>query len=459
MNRNLAVFAILMLSAAAAVGVASNGKPAAKTPAKATPVPMPSGYGFPTAKATIDNWVQTNNEAEIRGHAWGVWAAMTSASGEGTLPVWETWLASPDLKKKSLPPGGGALAAVQALRGANRVFATPVQFLHRVAKDQKAHALLKLEAPAQVTRVTERFDPTAATFIMTPHPGPGGTDYKYNSHASLAALNNAWPTGTSAQDRAIVDFPDTAIETKPVFNLVYATGLTPLPYWQGPDNVVGGSGNKNPTEQTWFYCMLIDPATTAPVRNATRTDLKRVPADRLHGLSCKYFKVGPLSLLYTTTLNAAEALSYGHGAKQGDHAAFVAMHVNTKEITFWTWQTFYWQPVADQGSTIQFPGSKSGQPTTLPSPWNNYAMCTNYNQTATYGGTAMDVCFNPYLETDPGIPDGIHSNCMSCHGTATVGNSAGYPSEYTNPIAFFTDPTYFNSSTTHTDFSWEVADE
>jgi hypothetical protein len=83
-------------------------------------------------------------------------------------------------------------------------------------------------------------------------------------------------------------------------------------------------------------------------------------------------------------------------------------------------------------------------------------MCTNYNQTVKPGSATMDVCFNPYLETSPGIPAGITSNCMSCHGTARVAGNQDYPPAYTAPIDLFGDTTYFNASSTHTDFSWAV---
>jgi hypothetical protein len=139
----------------------------------------------------------------------------------------------------------------------------------------------------------------------------------------------------------------------------------------------------------------------------------------------------------------------------GDYAVLVAMHVNTKEIPFWTWQTFWWQPGADTPNG--FPGSKAGQPATLGAPWSNYAGCANYAQTTTPGGSVMQVCFNAYLETSPGIPAGLTSNCMSCHGTARIATSATpYPASYSAPISFFEDATYFNPTSTHTDFSWAI---
>jgi hypothetical protein len=204
--------------------------------------------------------------------------------------------------------------------------------------------------------------------------------------------------------------------------------------------------------------VLIDPAGTGGVRPATPAEISQAG----NAGACTTFLYGPLSLLYSFKLTAAEAQAFanaqGGNPSAGDYAVLVAMHVNSKEIPFWTWQTFWWQPGNDTPN--DFPGSKAGQPASLPAPWNNYANCASYDQTTTPGGATMQVCFNPYLETSPGIPAGITSNCMSCHGTARIPTPAQpYPAAYTAPISFFTDPTYFNASSTHTDFSWAVPDD
>ncbi len=136
------------------------------------------------------------------------------------------------------------------------------------------------------------------------------------------------------------------------------------------------------------------------------------------------------------------------------------MHVNTKELDRWTWQTFYWQGNSSQ--EVTFPGMLADAPVTLKAPWNSYAMCTAYDQI--FNGKQV-VCFNPYLETSPGIPDGINSNCVSCHGMARAGStniSSPYPPTYTNHDLFpipvqFDDPLLFGGLT-KMDFSWAVGD-
>jgi hypothetical protein len=422
------------------------------------PQPIPPQFNFPLPAATINSWVATSNTQAIRGHAWDLWAGLTASSGQmlngQDLPIWETWLAQEDI----FPPpntktSAGALFARVATRPRTiRPFISPRQFHHQAAESNPA---VRAQNAAVQVVTFNKFDPAAAAFITAQQPGPNGQNFSYNSLASLNALNAAWPAGTSGQARAINEFPIEAMELKPVLRYVKATGLTPQPLWQGPS---GATNPTNPTPDTWTTCVLIDPAGTGGIRAATPAEISQAG----NAGACTTFLYGPLSLFYSFKLTAAEAQAFanaqGGNPSAGDYAVLAAMHVNSKEIPFWTWQTFWWQPGNDTPN--DFPGSKAGQPTTLPAPWNNYATCANYDQTTTPGGATMQVCFNPYLETSPGIPAGITSNCMSCHGTARIPppppQVQPYPPAYTAPISFFTDPTYFNASSTHTDFSWAV---
>ena len=176
---------------------------------------------------TIQGWVQTSNTILIRAHSWDIWAGMTANSGEvyegAQLPIWETWYGSDDV----FPSSGSSdttTATLASRRRTLRAFIRPHQFAHT-----KAGRMLALGPPAARVVSFNKFSPEAAGFILKPQPGPGGQTYRYNSSASLNALNNAWPAATRPQQRAVNDFPDQALETKPVFSTVSATGLTPQP--------------------------------------------------------------------------------------------------------------------------------------------------------------------------------------------------------------------------------------
>jgi hypothetical protein len=190
-------------------------------------------------------------------------------------------------------------------------------------------------------------------------------------------------------------------------------------------------------------------------------------ANKNSSFSCQTYLYAPISTIYHFAMDAAEAAAFnkvqiesGVTAQAGDHAVLAAMHVNTKEIINWTWQTFWWQPGQDPPS--DFPGSKKAMTQKVSGMWRNYAMCTAYNQTRGATSGEMVVCFNPYLETSATIPDGMQSNCMSCHGTATVGSTfkrgqidtLSYPPDYVKPIDFNTDPRF--KPFTRTDFSWAI---
>jgi hypothetical protein len=137
------------------------------------------------------------------------------------------------------------------------------------------------------------------------------------------------------------------------------------------------------------------------------------------------------------------------------------MHVTTKEDDNWTWQTFWWN------HNQPFPYGPP--PANVQAPFNNYAMCTGDSMTTNPPNNAQGtnvLCYNPYLETGlPGV-NGVESNCMTCHLTASYGNNNnnpnGYPPFTTGTTSYISvnnpqdDLIYFDCQTT-TDFSWFLA--
>jgi hypothetical protein len=322
-------------------------------------------------------------------------------------------------------------------------------------------------------------------YLQAQHNGPGTAGpYNYTSVSSLIALNNAWPSNTATVDRKVEEAPYQAttpgavgfagVETKPVIFLVKATGLTPMPLWQGPS---ASTTPNAPTPNTWTTCVLLDPASTggsdvAPVPATPQQIAQKVTMP----YACTTYLYAPLATIYSFKMDANEATAWnnlqqgiggsGGTASAGDYGVLGGMHVNSKEIINWTWQTFWWQPGTDTPNN--FPGSKAGMTANVKGPWRNYASCSAYNQTEGKTSTKMVVCFNPFLETatTSGIPSGLSSNCMSCHGVATAAAGSNnqltflpYPPNYQKPISFGEgtipiDPRF--AGFTRTDFSWAI---
>lgn len=441
-------------------------KPAAKAQAKQTPPgaikaeTIPPGYHFPTPRKEIDAWVAVNATGKFRQHAWDVWAGMTAPShavhAGQRLPIWETWYSENEVFVK---PG----TKTEAVRTEPKhPFAKPRQLFHvATAKG--------LATPASNEQVVafNKFDPESAKFLMASHPTPKGSanSYLYTQAADLTKLDVSWPSGTPVVNRAIIDFPDRAVDTKPVMWLIKASGLTPFPLWQGNGSDATTNAT-NPTPQTWLNCVLIDPKGKGGLRPATPAEIKNAVVNSNLACDAKKYLYAPLSMMYSFKLTAQEATDFNSAqggpplpqAVAGDFAVLAAMHVTTKEIVNWTWQTFWW--TGTKNPPKSFPGSTEGMTANVQGPWRNYATCVAYSMVVPYNdpnGKPV-VCFNPFLETSPGIPDGINSNCMSCHGTARWpgNNNGGYPATYLpNGYINFSDPTWFGDQT-RTDFAWSI---
>jgi hypothetical protein len=170
----------------------------------------------------------------------------------------------------------------------------------------------------------------------------------------------------------------------------------------------------------------------------------------------------PVSSMINHRLSALEAQEFNQGqpgpsAAAGDYAVLVAMHVAGREISRWTWQTFWWTPTP---ADPQFPSSQAIatlRPAQLSGAARRYAMALGYSMESPpqpniggqNAGSAVYV-YNPYLEARFGpenLPDslagddpggqpaannvGVACNCMSCHMRASY-----------NPDSLATAPRY-----------------
>jgi hypothetical protein len=113
------------------------------------------------------------------------------------------------------------------------------------------------------------------------------------------------------------------------------------------------------------------------------------------------------------------------------HAAYPAVgvlagiHVISREVDSWTWNTYWWEPDLYRNSG----DFANGRPE-LPSPWNHYVMNASLNAAGdpTADGKARNPLYNPYQESI--LPadissfkqmplGGLASNCLSCHSNAS----------------------------------------
>ncbi len=425
------------------------------------PIQLP---GFPFPAATIEGWVSSGNTAAMREHGWGLWAGLNAITGNtGGLPTYETWYSNNQVQ--SGPSAALKLNMMQVSGHPKREFQAPEQFHHRriQIKYLGLTAGGAVDVHAQVL-VTMMFNEDYARSVWSSN---------YENPSTIWNLQASWGTRPVSQ-RIIQPFAPPSVGLKPVYQFVngpnHNGGLTTVKYWLG-DLTTGPNNSTNPVTpdpSTWKQCVVVSTGSTPNPGNLT-----------CFGSNTKANGMVSVSQFYNYQLSAAEAQAVCSALnlpspceiQEGDYGILVGMHVTTKEDPNWTWQSFWWN--YDQSFPYGPP------PSTVPAPFNNYAMCTGYSMTVdppnSPNGTNTQ-CYNPYLETGLQLPvHGIKSNCMSCHAVASIGNNPNSLAAARSPRNNFgyltfaggtsyvsvwnpADDRVFYDCQTTTDFSWFLAD-
>jgi hypothetical protein len=171
-----------------------------------------------------------------------------------------------------------------------------------------------------------------------------------------------------------------------------------------------------------------------------------------------------------TYLNQHQDKGSSSGFVAGDLALLVAMHVTSKEISNWTWQSFFWTPNPDAPLAPSSKFAANLRPSQLHGAASHYAVTTTYamvwpNQPISGGtntGVTPIIGFNPYLEAglskfnntnalNQNYQYGVQTNCMTCHALATATGSLGYSADQYIDMK---DARFVNQ--VQLDFAWSI---
>jgi hypothetical protein len=398
--------------------------------ASLTVEPLPVWYKFESSK-TVQAWIDALDTKAITTHAYDIWGAVTSLtnqkSDERQLAVFETWW---DKSEVFAPPAFRA-----APRRPIHRFEVPAQF--RRAAALRGQALFTEHPLGKLALDTVKYHDAIKKHV---------SDEGYNDVKKLAKINSDWPAATPLAGRKLADFGNDSVMLKPTYRFVSDTSATLMGYWAGPVNSTSPS---TPSDGTWTKKMLVVPP-------ESKFDFETTPL---------VSETGPLPVVkvsdfYSFKISKEEAAQINAGRsglnlKEGDYALLVAMHVSTREIDDWTWQTFWW--------SFDKPTIPEAAREHVKAPFDHYQAAVGYSFMTdphnTYSLTLT--CYNPYLEAgfDNGVfarPGqlGIESNCMSCHRAAAWGPNANYVA---NGVIDPGDAQFFTGNT-KTDFLWGLAD-
>lgn len=367
--------------------------------------PMPemliSGTSFPTDSLVINKWISNpkydnikagnfENNPDVITHGWDIWHALTAYTNESyddqKLRRFETWYTPDDIKraltKQLVNKTEVTLKSIQRNRGKLK---TPSQF----------HTGKSLTTSTGDIVSFVKYDPSSANHIY---------DNKLFFESTLNAISES-----GANFPEITDFPTSGVTLKPVFDPLTAADLTPekcvdcykISVWPGEQN----NPERKFGEDDW--------STFVYVTLTGKTDKE--------------------NLIYSIdefiNFKADEAIAKSREIKKGDFLILRAMHVTTREIKRWTWQTFWWSPNPESPFEPSSNVIANLQPDQLDSAAKHYAMAIAYSMVKPvqpyYGGSGKNAnslyAYNPYLEASFG-PYQVIKDSIAIGGTFSTGN-------------------------------------
>ena len=382
--------------------------------------PIPSGFDFPADEASQLKLRDDQDVSGMRRHAWNVWAGLNQPAAGGG-PIWETWFRSAD----TFRAGAGPAAARRSIR--------------RELRPPRQHQLPGVAAAGQSLMSDVLFNRETHEHIR---------DNQFHQQQILNAINQGFPQGTPVEQREIKDFPREAVSLKSTWWLVKQQGITPMPVWDNEPTQPVAAGN--PPRQ-WKRLVGVDPSRQQIPADET-TELTVIDPVTKAKTSHPGSHVVSLSAFYSFTLQTPEEIAAAQRsdttAAKGDHVVLVALHVTTKEIDDWVWATFWWHDAPDRGP---FAADRTQN---VPGVWRNFLMDVAYSMDMPreYDGTP-NACYNPWLEAR--FPNGLASNCMTCHQRST------WPSGSFLPVTRGALPANdaFFANKTKLDFLWSIGFE
>lgn len=442
------------------------------------PVPLPynivPGFHFPEDSTVIYKWTNDKTFANsydstnIYKHAWGIWAGLTAQSGQtfagDSLLVYETWLGLNEVRQ--LVVDNKASCEVKSFtRNGRAPLSRPKQFEH-AARFASKNAGLAFNV-ASVLPVSEN----NANFWVTVSYNPDAACFVTQNKILKQSVINKYYNSTGLG--AIPSFPAKSITVKPTY-MVYSNKnvLFKLPVWITAPVPPNGNFTGNANSFVFVDKSNKQIAGKIPVPvDSTEKNTAKIADATVNLSDFIYLNIDQKMANEMNQQDSIQGMNGDGRAIKGQVALLVAMHVTTKEISNWTWQSYYWTPNRSQPGSPSSTLAASLRPSQIKGAAANYAcvaayvMLTTPNKITTSATNNSMFGYNPYLEGGFGpttftFPNtynkayqyGVQSNCMSCHALAIADTNA---SKYTTDQIINLTDNYFKKQVS-LDFAWSV---
>jgi hypothetical protein len=431
-----------------------------------------TGITFPTDSNTINKWINDEkfttryDSASIYKHAWGIWAGLTAPTdqkdGAGTkLLVYETWMGLNEVR--DYIESGLSCNTGESKRKGRAGLTKPKQFEHAGMLARSINKMPKLKngdiAEANNLWVTVSYNRDQACHAI---------NNKLFKQSVINTYYNADAIGN------IPSFPNTSIMIKPTYLEFPASAkILQMPVWLNAPNPPDSLNVFAPDQ--FPLCVYVD------VQNKQASDKKLVPVttgckdkDSINKATCNLndFINFTVDSTMAAFMNQQDSIQ-GVQATPGNRVLLVAMHVSTKEISNWTWQTYYWTPTPSTPGSPSSSLAASLMPTQVKGAARHYAVNAAYVMTTPNNSSAKDAGsmfgYNPYLEggfgpstfnlpneNNPQFVYGMQTNCMSCHAMATPPSGSYSTTGYNTDQFVDLNSSKFFKGQVKLDFAWSI---
>lgn len=435
-------------------------------------------FVFPKSETLINDWVYNGKENDMYRHGWGIWSGLTSVVGsvDGTeVRAFETWNTPTNM-----------IYQIETLRSSKANNPKKLKKAGITGLIDQAPTL-KLDVPHQFKN-KENIQGKLKRAIKATTPGDGDTNIfvsvAYNPPAAQHAISNALFLQSTLNQYLkngysdIPNFPANAITIKPVYKVITAAnttnGVYTFPGWPGTP-----SPAKPFPEEDWNTCVYVDVSGTGIGGNSVDTGCKGQTASNTFYLNnFIHNKITAADAKYLSS-------QLGISASAGDIAILVGMHVTTREIKRWAWQTFFWTANVSDPYLPSNAAIAALQPASLDAAAKHYAMSLAYQMVKPaqpiMGGANVGqshIAYNPHLEAnfekqvfqinraingDTFNEYGVQSNCMTCHNLAQYDPKVNYnengganrETPYGTDYYMSIDDAVFNN-VLRLDFAWSI---
>jgi hypothetical protein len=431
-------------------------------------------FTFPKSETQINAWIYGNDLSNIYKHAWGIWDGLTSPVGNvDGVPVraFETWNTPTNILSQigNLAKSSSMQSSSQSLHPAKLKLELkpPKRFNKRRFKSKK--------------KVNTKGDGDTSIAVSVAFNPPGARHLIINKLLLESTLKRYLKEGYTE----IPNYPLNTIVVKPVYKIITSknapNGIYTFPGWPGTP-----SPAKTFSEKDWGSCVYVDIKKSGPGGNSIDKGCKKQSrANTFHLNNFIHQKINKEDAQYLTDQLGLNELGK---VEAGDYAILVGMHVTTREIKRWTWQTFWWSANPDNPYLPSSNDIASYRPKTMGKAPRHYAMSVAYQMVSPaqpiIGGENSGspvIGYNPHLEAgfDPATFQiiraingangpiiheyGVQTNCMSCHNLAMYNPKTNYVVDQgantekpygTDFYMSITDEVFNNSL--KLDFSWAI---